>query len=415
MGFQKDNGVKLIARIRNRRQPNKDRLVHTKQDTERVLLVGADLFGRKTQLPIQDSIDELGELALSAGAVVIGALTQKLRRYSQYYLGQGKLEELKQLIDENSISTVICDDELDPNQQKNLEKALDKVKVIDRTALILDIFASRAQTREGRLQVELAQHEYLLPRLAGQWSHLERLGGGIGTRGPGETQIETDRRLIRNRILKLKKDLESIRTHRNLYRERRRSSGVDVVGLVGYTNAGKSTLFNALSDAKVTAADQLFSTLDPVTRRIRLPSGAQLLLSDTVGFIQKLSPKVVAAFRATLEELQQSDILLHVIDVSHPKAPEQTRVVEETLMDLGLMDRPRILVMNKMDLMAERSLDNSNGDSPSLPAHEAQSGILVSAAKGWNLDDLLREIEETLIDMDGPLTVVDAAGSSRGW
>ena len=177
--------------------------------------MGADLFGRKTQLPIQDSIDQLGELALSAGAVVIGALSQKLRRYSQYYLGEGKLEELKQLIDENCISTVICDDELDPNQQKNLEKALDKVKVIDRTALILDIFASRAQTREGRLQVELAQHEYLLPRLAGQWSHLERLGGGIGTRGPGETQIETDRRLIRNRILKLKKDLESIRTHRN--------------------------------------------------------------------------------------------------------------------------------------------------------------------------------------------------------
>ena len=164
----------------------------------------------------------------------------------------------------------------------------------------------------------------------------------------------------------------------------------------------------------MTAADQLFSTLDPVTRRIRLPSGAQLLLSDTVGFIQKLSPKVVAAFRATLEELQQSDILLHVIDVAHPKAPEQTRVVEETLMDLGLMDRPRILVMNKMDLIAERSLDNSNGDSPSLPAHEAQSGILVSAAKGWNLDDLLREIEETLIDMDGPLTVVDAAGTRRG-
>ena len=170
-------------------------MVYTKQDTERVLLVGVDLYGNKTQLSIQDSIDELGELALSAGAEVIGALTQKLRRYSHYYLGQGKLEELKELIIENSIGTVICDDELDPNQQQNLEKVLEKVKVIDRTALILDIFASRAQTREGRLQVELAQHEYLLPRLAGQWSHLERLGGGIGTRGPGETQIETDRRL----------------------------------------------------------------------------------------------------------------------------------------------------------------------------------------------------------------------------
>ena len=196
--------------------------------------------------------------------------------------------------------------------------------------------------------------------------------------------------------------------------ERRKKSTIPMATLVGYTNAGKSTLFNALSNSKVTAADQLFSTLDPVTRRIRLPSGAQLLVSDTVGFIQKLSPKVVAAFRATLEELQQSDILLHIIDVTHPKAPEQTRVVEETLMDLGLIDRPRILVMNKMDLMSETHLDGSSGDSSRISDHEAQSGILVSAAKGWNLDDLLREVEETLIDMDGPLTVVDAAGSRGG-
>ena len=227
-------------------------------------------------------------------------------------------------------------------------------------------------------------------------------------------RIETDRRLVRNRLQKIKSELDSVRRRRSVHMERRKKSTIPMATLVGYTNAGKSTLFNALSNSKVIAADQLFSTLDPVTRRIRLPSGAQLLVSDTVGFIQKLSPKVVAAFRATLEELQQSDILLHVIDVSHPKAPEQTRVVEETLRELGLMDRPRILVMNKMDIMAERPLDGSNGDSPGLPTHEAQSGILVSAAKGWNLDDLLREIEETLIDMDGPLTVVDAAGSSRG-
>tara|TARA_B100001105_G_C22346166_1_gene423568 strand:+ start:28 stop:612 length:585 start_codon:yes stop_codon:yes gene_type:complete len=192
--------------------------------------------------------------------------------------------------------------------------------------------------------------------------------------------------------------------------ERRKRSSIPMATLVGYTNAGKSTLFNALSDSKVTAANQLFSTLDPVTRRIRLPSGAPLLLSDTVGFIQKLSPKVVAAFRATLEELQQSDILLHVIDVTHPKAMEQTKVVEETLRDLGLMDRPRLLVMNKMDLMEDRPNDGFNG----LPAHEAKSGILVSATKGWNLDDLRREIEETLIFIDGPLTVVDSAGGQRG-
>ena len=266
--------------------------------------------------------------------------------------------------------------------------------------------------------MELAQHEYLLPRLAGQWSHLERLGGGIGTRGPGETQIETDRRLVRNRLQKIKAELNAVRRRRTVHMERRKKSSIPMATLVGYTNAGKSTLFNALSDAKVIAEDKLFSTLDPVTRRIRLPSGAPLLLSDTVGFIQKLSPKVVAAFRATLEELNESDILLHVIDVTHPKAAEQTRVVEETLKELGLLDRPRILVMNKMDLLSGGSADGANGaDSGAangLSAEEAQSGILVSAAKGWNLEDLLREIEETLIDMDGPLTVIDPAGSSRG-
>jgi len=258
--------------------------------------------------------------------------------------------------------------------------------------------------------VELAQHEYLLPRLAGQWSHLERLGGGIGTRGPGETQIETDRRLVRNRLQKIKSELNAVRRRRSVHMERRKKSSIPMATLVGYTNAGKSTLFNALSDAKVTAADQLFSTLDPVTRRIRLPSGAPMLLSDTVGFIQKLSPKVVAAFRATLEELQQSDILLHVIDVTHPKAMEQTKVVEDTLRDLGLSDRPRILVMNKMDLMQEAvpngHAEQEEGAADELPAHEAQSGILVSATKRWNLDDLRREIEETLISIDGPLTVV---------
>ena len=362
--------------------------------------MGADLFGRKTQLPIQDSIDELGELALSAGAVVIGALTQKLRRYSQYYLGQGKLEELKQLIDENSISTVICDDELDPNQQKNLEKALDKVKVIDRTALILDIFASRAQTREGRLQVELAQHEYLLPRLAGQWSHLERLGGGIGTRGPGETQIETDRRLIRNRILKLKKDLESIRTHRNLYRERRRSSGVDVVGLVGYTNAGKSTLLNTLTKAGVAAEDKLFMTLDPVTRKLQLPNSKSILITDTVGFIQKLPTTLVAAFRATLEEIRETSAILHVVDISHPNAAQHVSVVTEVLKDLDVNQTKSLLILNKADLLsssanledisilAPKRIHNDNGTPVSI----------VSAKNGTGISELLHSIQSVLED-----------------
>ena len=370
---------------------------------------------------LEDTLAELEYLANTAGAVVVGKVTQRANRLGPTYVGSGKVEEIREMVADLGADTVIFDDELTPSQQRNLERELG-CKVIDRTALILDVFGQHASTYEGKLQVELAQHEYLLPRLAGQWSHLERLGGGIGTRGPGETQIETDRRLVRNRLQKIKSELAGVRRRRNLHMERRKRSTIPMATLVGYTNAGKSTLFNALSKAKVTAVDQLFTTLDPVTRRIRLPSGAPLLLSDTVGFIQKLSPSVVAAFRATLEELNESDILLHVIDVTHPKAVEQTRVVEKTLKDLGLEDRPRLLIMNKMDL-----LPNNPSGSPSKrsgeedvktpngpPAGEAQSGILVSAAKGWNLDHLLREIEEMLIAIEGPLTVVNSMGTGHG-
>ena len=373
------------------------------------MLVAVEMNRRDNPWSLEDTLAELEYLANTAGAQVVGTVTQRANRLGSTYVGSGKVDEIREKMEELGADVVIFDDELTPAQQRNLEKALG-VKVIDRTALILDVFGQHASTHEGKLQVELAQHEYLLPRLAGQWSHLERLGGGIGTRGPGETQIETDRRLVRNRLQKIKSELEAVRRRRSVHMERRKRSSIPMATLVGYTNAGKSTLFNALSNANVTAADQLFSTLDPVTRRIRLPSGAPLLLSDTVGFIQKLSPKVVAAFRATLEELQESDILLHVIDVSHPKASEQTKVVEDTLRELGLIDRPRLLVMNKMDLMEDRP----NGAANGLPAHEAKSGILVSATKGWNLDDLRREIEETLISIDGPLTVVDSAGESRG-
>lgn len=362
---------------------------------------------------LDDTLAELEYLANTAGAEVVGNVTQRANRLGSTYVGSGKVDEIRDMMAEREADIVIFDDELTPAQQRNLEDALGS-KVIDRTALILDVFGQHASTHEGKLQVELAQHEYLLPRLAGQWSHLERLGGGIGTRGPGETQIETDRRLVRNRLQKIKSELDAVRRRRSVHMERRKKSSIPMATLVGYTNAGKSTLFNALSNAKVTAADQLFSTLDPVTRRIRLPSGAPLLLSDTVGFIQKLSPKVVAAFRATLEELSGSDILLHVIDVSHPKAPEQTKVVENTLRDLGLLDRPRILIMNKMDLMSNGSEDRFTGTPNGLLNHEAQSGILVSAAKGWNLDDLLREIEEMFISIDGPLTVVTTAGGGQG-
>ena len=373
------------------------------------MLVAVEMNRRDNPWSLEDTLAELEYLANTAGAQVVGTVTQRANRLGSTYVGSGKVDEIREKMEELGADVVIFDDELTPAQQRNLENALG-AKVIDRTALILDVFGRHASTHEGKLQVELAQHEYLLPRLAGQWSHLERLGGGIGTRGPGETQIETDRRLVRNRLQKIKSELDAVRRRRSVHMERRKRSSIPMATLVGYTNAGKSTLFNSLSNANVTAADQLFSTLDPVTRRIRLPSGAPLLLSDTVGFIQKLSPKVVAAFRATLEELQGSDILLHVIDVTHPKAMEQTKVVEDTLRDLGLSDRPRLLVMNKMDLMEDRPNDGSN----ILPAHEAKSGILVSATKGWNLEDLLREIEETLISIDGPLTVVDSVGGPRG-
>ena len=384
-------------------------------EPEKAVLVAVEMNRREHLWSLDDTLAALEYLANTAGAQVVGNVTQRANRLGSTYVGSGKVDEIRDMMAELEADVVIFDDELTPSQQRNLENALNS-KVIDRTALILDVFGQHASTHEGKLQVELAQHEYLLPRLAGQWSHLERLGGGIGTRGPGETQIETDRRLVRNRLQKIKSELDGVRKRRNIHMERRKKSTIPIATLVGYTNAGKSTLFNALSDSKVTAANQLFSTLDPVTRRIRLPSGAPLLLSDTVGFIQKLSPSVVAAFRATLEELNESDILLHVIDVTHPKAQEQTLVVQKTLEELGLEDRPRLLVMNKMDLMSVQDSGRA-GDVDSMvpsgrPIHEVSSGILVSAAKGWNLDHLLREVEELLISIDGPLTVVGSVGTN---
>ena len=364
-----------------------------------------ELTDRDHPWSLDDSLSELDYLARTAGARVFGRISQRSHRLTHTYVGKGKVQEINELAIQCRADVVIFDDELTPTQQRNLENSLD-MKVIDRTALILDVFGRHAQTYEGKLQVELAQHKYLLPRLAGQWSHLERLGGGIGTRGPGETQIETDRRLVRRRIQRIERELEGVKSRRTLYMGRRKKSSIPIASLVGYTNAGKSTLFNALSDARVTAEDQLFSTLDPVTRRVRLPSGGQLLLTDTVGFIQKLSPTVVAAFRATLEELAESDILLHVIDITHPKAAEQTAVVETILKDLGLGERPLLLVANKMDLLPP----SCDGDTPGPPpAFDARRGVLVSAAKGWNLDSLRQKIESRLMNIDGPLAVVTSA------
>ena len=294
---------------------------------------------------------------------------------------------------------MVFDDELSPLQQRNLEQIL-KVKVIDRSALILDIFARRAQTREGQLQVELAQHQYLLPRLAGQWSHLERLGGGIGTRGPGESQLETDRRLINRKVHYLKKHIEAVKKHRTLYRQHRRRQGIPIVALVGYTNTGKSTLLNTLTQADVFVEDKLFATLDPTTRSVVLPSKEKVLFTDTVGFIQKLPPSIVTAFRATLEELAEASILLHVVDLTSPNAAEQCQAVERILGDLGLADRPIITALNKIDLLLNRE---KTWDERSAIDHLSEQGptaskntVLVSAVRKWGLSRLLELVEQIL-------------------
>lgn len=335
-------------------------------------------------------MEELSALAHAAGAKVVGKLSQKVEKPSPtLYLGRGKLEQLINLKERYQYTVAIFNDELSPRQQRNLEEAL-KVKVIDRTALILDIFARRAQTREGQLQVELAQHQYLLPRLAGQWSHLERLGGGIGTRGPGESQLETDRRLVRRRIQRLQAQLEAVRKHRALYRTKRKKSHIPVVALVGYTNSGKSTLLNALSRANVVAENKLFSTLDPVTRRISLSDNRQVLLTDTVGFIHKLPPFIVEAFRATLEELDEADLLLHLVDITHKDAAEQCQTVENVLADLHLNAKLRITVLNKVDLAAK-----SMEDLAEMTAHlklPSAAIVPISALKGWGVDKLLHKM-----------------------
>jgi len=343
-----------------------------------------------------DSLEELRYLAKAAGADIVGTLVQKLDVPSPtHYIGKGKIAELVSLKEQTYYDTVIFDDELSPRQQRNLEEVLG-VKVVDRTALILDIFAKQARTREGQLQVELAQHQYLLPRLLGQWSHLERLGGSIGTRGPGESQLETDRRLIHKRINHLQREIDNVRRHRALYRRRRKERGVPIIAIVGYTNAGKSTLFNALSKAGVVVEDKLFSTLDPVTRRLVLSNEQQFLITDTVGFIHRLPLSIVAAFRATLEELTEADLLLHVVDIMHINAANQCLTVEKTLDELNLKSKPRITVFNKLDLAL-----SSEAELEALPLAPrlkeqimlpSRNMALISATKGWGIDKLLSKV-----------------------
>jgi GTP-binding protein HflX len=340
---------------------------------------------KQPRFEVDESLDELGRLAESAGAEVVGRMTQDRRAPTPgLYFGKGKVDELRAWSREQGANLMISDDTLSPIQERNLGGSLG-LKVIDRTALILDIFAQRARTMEGKLQVELAQLSYLLPRLVGQWKHLERLGGGIGTRGPGETQLESDRRMIRHRIQKLRDELKRVRVHRRLVRDRRQATGYPVVALVGYTNAGKTTLLNQLTGAGRVAADRLFDTLDPSARLVSAPGHAPFILTDTVGFILKLPHQLVAAFKATLEELAEADLLVHVVDASHPGLEEQMAAVESLLAELELGERPTIVALNKIDRL---------DDDSALEARTARfDAVALSARTGEGVEALLERID----------------------
>jgi len=376
----------------------------TESPAERGLLVGAALKRPRSatselEWSIDDSLDELAQLAWTAGVQVQGRATQRLEKINPAtYIGAGKVEEIKELTDDLQCDIVIFDDELSPRQQRELEKALDRAKIIDRTALILDIFAQHAHTKEGALQVELAQHQYRLPRLTRAWTHLARQAGGasgrggtggVGLRGPGETQLEVDQREIRRRIARLSRELETVREHRRQHRQRRRRAELPVVALVGYTNAGKSTLLNTLAGSDVLVEDKLFATLDPTTRRVQLPGGRTVLVTDTVGFIQKLPPMLVAAFRATLEEINEADVLLHVVDITHAHVAQQSRAVGEVLEDLGATSQPVLMALNKIDRL-------DDPDSVEQLVHQFPNSVALSAATGRGIEGLLDRLTAVL-------------------
>ncbi len=364
-------------------------LFDNSQVKERVVLVGLDLPG---QMDAQASLDELEALAETAGAEAVGRVTQRLDRVNPAtYVGSGKISEISLMIAATDATGIICDDELSPAQMANLEDAL-QIKVMDRTLLILDIFAAHASTREGSIQVELAQLRYRATRLVGMRRSLSRLGGGIGTRGPGEKKLEMDRRLIRERISRLKEDLRGVEKHRDVTRRARQRNKVPVAVIVGYTNAGKSTLLNHLTDARVLEEDKLFATLDPTTRSLVLADGQEVLLTDTVGFIHKLPHHLVEAFRSTLEEAKYADILIHVVDASSPQARMQMFVVYETLQQLGVAGKPLITVYNKMDQVTDPDWQDDLRDS------EARAMVAASVKNGRGLDQLKEEIEKILQD-----------------
>lgn len=373
------------------------------QPKERVFLVGVDLRQEEDLLSIEDSLDELVLLAETAGLDVVGQITQRLNAPNpKTFIGQGKVEEVKVLVEEVQADIVVFDEELSGRHLRELEKIFgDRIRIIDRTALILDIFAMHANTREGALQVELAQYEYRLTRLTRAWTHLARQagggggrsgsGGGVGLRGPGETQLEVDRRDINRRIGNLKDQLEKVRTHRNQHRSRRKRSNIPIVALVGYTNAGKSTLLNYLSGADIYVADQLFATLDPTTRRVEFPGGKIALFTDTVGFIQKLPTTLVAAFRATLEEIAEADLLLHVVDVTHINAHAQAKAVYQTLEEIEADHIPVLIALNKIDL-----LNDTDGARKSLEAFP--NAVAISALTGEGIEDFFSAVNGILFE-----------------
>ncbi len=379
----------------------------TEPPRERALLVGVEIRGADNILSLDASLEELALLADTAGLAVVGETRQKLQSpHPKTYIGSGKVKEIRALAEETLADVVLFDEELSPRHQRELEKEVEEdVRILDRTALILDVFAQHARTREGALQVELAQYEYRLPRLTRAWTHLARqagggagrtgAAGGVGLRGPGETQLEVDRRDISRRIDHLKQELEKVRAHRGRHRARRQSSQLPTVSLVGYTNAGKSTLLNQLADEKVFVADQLFATLDPTTRRVELPGGKAILITDTVGFIQKLPTTLVAAFQATLEEISEADLLLHVIDVTHPEAVAQAKSVNQTLKDIGADENPILIAANKIDALPDDA----------SPLAQFPDAVPISARTGRGITKLLAAVEYELYIVMVPVSV----------
>jgi GTP-binding protein HflX len=370
---------------------------------EPAFLVGVEIYGQGHILCLEDSLTELALLCDTAGLEVVGELTQKMDHPNpETFIGSGKVAELKALAEDSLAQVIVFDDELSPRHQRELEKHIgENIRILDRTAVILDIFAQHAHTSEGQLQVKLAQYEYFLPRLTGQWTHLARQAGGgggrsgsvggVGLRGPGETQLEVDRRAVRHNIAHLKDELEKVRSRRLRHRIQRKRSRIPAVALVGYTNSGKSTLLNRLAKADIYVADKLFATLDPTTRRVEIPGGYQALFTDTVGFIQKLPTTLVAAFRATLEEIAEADLLLHVVDISHPNAMNHAEAVHETLVEIGAEHVPVITILNKIDHLADP-----------IAARRAvelfPQAVAISALTGEGIADLLDMLRSTLYE-----------------